>query len=51
MRLVFIGDGDARCDLERIATEGVVFAGQRGKAEVLREMASAKGLVAPSTCC
>ena len=49
MRLVLIGDGEARGELERFAEEtSVVFKGQQGKEHVIEEMTQAKGIVAPS---
>lgn len=50
MKLILVGDGDARHDLKEVASTSIVLAGQKLHVQVIEELRLAKGVVAPSLC-
>lgn len=50
MKLVLIGDGDSRRDLEKMASKSIALVGQMPHDEVISALRSAKAVVSPSIC-
>lgn len=50
VRLIFIGDGEARAELEKESVEGVAFMGQMPHDKVLRRCSEAMAVISPSIC-
>lgn len=50
MKLIFIGAGDDRAELEHLASGSVTFVGQKSREEVISLLRAARGVISPSVC-
>lgn len=49
-KLVLIGDGDSRRDLEKMVSESIALEGQKSHDEAISALRSAKAVISPSVC-